>query len=71
MADIPTVAVTFLISSSHCFMEAVTAFCTWTRSEGKEDNICWYNGVCDSDVNGMDWMSSRDWREVVQHEEHE
>lgn len=53
MAALPTVAVTFLISSNHCFMDAVTAFCTWSLSEGKEDNICWYNGVCDSDVNGM------------------
>lgn len=63
MADLPTIAVTFLISSNHCFMDAVTAFCTWTRSEGKEDNICWYNGVCVSDVNGIECMSSRDLRE--------
>ena len=59
-ASWPICALTFRMSSNHCFMDAVTASLICPRSEGNEDSRCWNSGVCDRDVGGILSMSSRD-----------
>ena len=61
-ASRPTSVLIFLISRSHCFIEAVTASLIWHRREGNEDRRCWKNGVCDNEVGGILWMSSSDYK---------
>lgn len=44
-ASLPICPLLFRMSSSHCFMDAVTASLICARREGKEDMRCWNNGV--------------------------
>lgn len=53
IASFPTWPLTFRMSHSHCFCDAVTASLICVRNDGREETKCWNNGVCESDVGGM------------------
>lgn len=53
IASFPTWPLTFRMSHSHCFCDAVTASLICVRNDGREETKCWNNGVCESEVGGM------------------